>query len=92
MAETDTIEVALPDKQIAAIEAAVESGEYGSASDIVREAVRDWQLKRGLSGDDAERLGRLWDEGIASGPAGEVDFPVLRDEVRRRIEPAGKAR
>jgi antitoxin ParD1/3/4 len=92
MAETDTIEVALPDKQIAAIEAVVESGEYGSASDIVREAVRDWQLKRALSGDEAERLGRLWDEGIASGPAGEVDFRELRNEVRRRIESAGKTR
>jgi antitoxin ParD1/3/4 len=85
MAETDTIAVALPDKQIAAIEAAVRSGEYGSASDIVSEAVRDWQLKRALGGDDAERLGRLWDEGIASGPAGEVDFPELRSEVRRRL-------
>jgi uncharacterized protein (DUF433 family) len=53
--------------------------------DIVGEAVRDWQLKRTLVGDDAERLGRLWDEGIASGSAGEVDFPELRSEIRRRL-------
>ena len=37
------------------------SGEYGSSSEVIGEALRDWQAKR--------RLAHLWDEGIGSGSA-----------------------
>jgi len=42
------------------------------------------QLK--LNDTDIERLRRLWDAGIASGSAGDVDFPALRAEARKRLE------
>lgn len=39
-----------------------------------------------LNDTDIERLRSLWDAGIASGSAGDVDFPALRAEARKRLE------
>jgi uncharacterized protein YoaH (UPF0181 family) len=62
---------------------------YGT-SEIVREAVRDWQLKRELRQEDLRRLRQLWDQGIASGTAGELSMRDLRQEARDRLEGAKK--
>ncbi|KPF95713.1 CopG family transcriptional regulator [Rhodopseudomonas sp. AAP120] len=86
MANVEKVSVALTGEQVAALKAAVESGEYATTSEIVREAIRDWQLKRDLRQEDVRRLRQLWDEGIASGSAGEVDLPALRAEARARAK------
>jgi antitoxin ParD1/3/4 len=57
----------------------------------VREAVRDWQLKRELRQEDIKRLRQMWDAGIASGSAGEVDMKELRREARERLRGTGNA-
>jgi Arc/MetJ-type ribon-helix-helix transcriptional regulator len=41
----------------------VDAGEYATTSKILREAVRDWQLKRELRQEDIKRLRQMWDEG-----------------------------
>ena len=64
------------------------AGEYATASEIVREAVRDWQAKRELRHDDIRRLRQRWDEGKASGPPEPVDFDALRKEARRKLTEA----
>ena len=69
MADIQKVSIALTGGQLAALKAAVEAGEYATTSEVVREAVRDWQLKRELRQEDIKRLRRLWDEGKASGPA-----------------------
>jgi antitoxin ParD1/3/4 len=66
--------IALTGEQIAALKAAVETGEYATTSEIVREAIRDWQIKRELRRQDIKRLQQLWDEGKASGPAKPFDI------------------
>jgi antitoxin ParD1/3/4 len=91
MANVEKVSVALTGEQIAALKAAVDAGEYATTSEIVREAVRDWQLKRELRQEDIRRLRQLWDEGIASGSAGELDMKALRDDARRRLEGAKKS-
>jgi len=47
----------------------VETGEYATTSEIVREAIRDWQFKRELRQEDLSRLRQMWDQGNASGSA-----------------------
>jgi antitoxin ParD1/3/4 len=47
----------------------VETGEYATTSEIVREAIRDWQFKRELRQEDLSRLRQMWDQGKASGSA-----------------------
>ncbi len=69
MADIQKVSIALTGGQLAALKAAVEAGEYATTSEVVREAVRDWQFKRELRLEDIKRLRRLWDEGKASGPA-----------------------
>jgi antitoxin ParD1/3/4 len=88
MADIQKVSVALTGEQLAQLKAAVESGEYATTSEIVREAIRDWQAKRALRQAEIERLGRLWDEGKASGPAMPLDFAEVKREVRRRVTAA----
>jgi antitoxin ParD1/3/4 len=84
----EKVSVALTTQQAAALRAAVESGEYATTSEIVREALRDWQAKRELRREDIHRLQELWDEGKASGKASPLDFNELRNEARRRLKKA----
>ena len=73
MPDVQKVSVALTGEQLAALRAAVETGDYATTSEIVREAVRDWQFKRGLRQEDIRRLRQLWQEGKASGPAEPFD-------------------
>jgi antitoxin ParD1/3/4 len=91
MATVEKVSVALTNEQISALKAAVEAGEYATTSEIVREAVRDWQLKRALRQEDIRRLQQMWDAGIAGGSAGELDMKKLRGEAADRLKGAKKA-
>ena len=91
MRDIQKISVALTGEQLATLKAAVETGEYATTSEIIREAIRDWQFKRELRQEDIKRLRHLWDEGKASGPAGPLDFEELRREAQRRLADAKKA-
>jgi antitoxin ParD1/3/4 len=88
MARIEKVSVALTGEQVTALKAAVEAGEYATTSEIVREAVRDWQLKRELREQDIKLLRKMWDAGIASGSAGELDMKKLRREARARLKRA----
>ena len=48
LADIQKVSVALTGEQLAVLKAAVEAGEYATTSEIVREALRDWQFKRDL--------------------------------------------
>jgi len=92
MSNVEKVSVALTGEQVSALKAAVETGEYATTSEIVREAVRDWQLKRELRQYDIERLRDAWDKGLASGSAGELNMQELRKEARARLKGARKAK
>jgi antitoxin ParD1/3/4 len=91
MANVEKISVALTAEQIAAMRSVVEAGEYATTSEVVREALRDWQLKRELQQEHVRQLRQLWQEGLASGPAGELDLKALRLEARQRLAASTKA-
>ncbi|MCO4052711.1 MAG: type II toxin-antitoxin system ParD family antitoxin [Bosea sp.] len=91
MANVEKVSIALTPEQLAALRAVVEAGEYATTSEVVREALRDWQLKRELQQDDIRRLRQLWQDGLASGSAGEFDMTALRLEARARLAGATKA-
>ncbi len=85
MAQVEKVSIALTTAQVASLKSAVEAGEYATTSEIVREALRDWELKRELRQDEINRLRQAWDKGIASGPGRELDFEAVRAEGRRRL-------
>lgn len=88
MPNIEKVSVALTGEQISAIRAAVDSGEYATTSEVIREAIRDWQAKRELRQEEMNRLRKLWDEGIASGDAGPLDMDDLRREACARLDAA----
>ncbi|CDX18236.1 Putative addiction module antidote protein, CopG/Arc/MetJ family (fragment) [Mesorhizobium sp. ORS 3324] len=73
MANVEKMSVAVTTQQAAVMREAVETGEYATTSEIVREAMRDWLTKRELRQEDVRRLLRLWDEGKASGKPQPLD-------------------
>ena len=85
MPDVQKVSIALTGEQLVALKAAVETGEYATTSEIVREAIRDWQFKRELRREDLNRLRQLWDQGKASGAATPVDFGPARQEARQRL-------
>ena len=91
MSNVEKISIALTTEQFGAIRAAVDGGEYATTSEAVRDAVRDWQIKREYRQNDIERLRRAWDEGLASGLATPLDWNDLRAEARDRLDDARKA-
>ncbi len=61
----------------------MESGEYASSSEVIREALRDWKQKRLLQLENIDEL-RRWQEGIDSGAGRYVDMEAIKQEARRR--------
>ena len=85
MSTIEKLSVAVTGEQASSIRAVIASGEYATTSEVIREALRDWQTKRSLRQDDIERIRTLWDADIASGSAGAVDFDELRHEAKSRL-------
>jgi antitoxin ParD1/3/4 len=90
MADIQKVSIVLTSQHINLLKATVEAGEYATASEIVDEALRDWQLKRQLRQENLKRLQELWDEGLASGPAKPLDFDELRCMARQRLDTVKK--
>jgi antitoxin ParD1/3/4 len=86
MANIQKVSIALTSEQLAVLRQAVAAGEYATTSEIVREAVRDWQLKRELREEDVRRLRQLWDDGKASGKPKPFDIErtIAAAEIRHK--------
>ncbi len=75
MAEIERLTITLPTDMAAAVKSAVTDGDYASASEVVREAIRDWRMKRVLKLQELAALKADIDKGLADIAAGRVkDF------------------
>lgn len=90
MPNVEKVSVAVTTRQAALLRDVVKTGAYATTSEIVREAVRDWEAKWEARQVDAKRLRKLWDEGKASGDPVPADFDKLRDEARQELSAALK--
>jgi antitoxin ParD1/3/4 len=86
MAEIERLSIALPTPMADAVRRAVDAGEYASASEVVRDALRLWEWRRQLRERDLEVLRQRWDEGKHSGRAGRLDVGRIIAEERDRLE------
>lgn len=80
--------ISLPSELSSMIDKAVEGGEFGNASEVVREALRQWKERRELHGYAVEELRGLWEEGVNSGPAAAFTAETVasvKDQARRRL-------
>ena len=85
MAEIERLTITLPSDMAAAIKGAVNGGDYASTSEVVREAVRDWKMKRALQLQEFAALKAEIDKGLADVAEGRVqDFDADRIIERGR--------
>lgn len=85
MAKVKRISLALTADMVSIVRQAVASGDYASASEVVRDALREWEQRRAVDRGVAEQLCRLWDEGVTSGPAEPLDMAAIKREARARL-------
>ena len=78
MSTVEKISIALPIEMVATLRSVVESGEYASASEVIREALRNWKLKRKIEALELDELRQLVKEGIESGPSIEAELLFSR--------------
>ena len=85
MAEIERLTITLPSDMAAVVKGAVERGDYASNSEVVREALRDWKMKRALQLQELAALKAEIDRGLADVAAGRVqDFDADRIVERGR--------
>ncbi len=83
MSKLERITVTMPEEMVAKMRAAVESGEYATTSEIVREALRDWNEYQERRHAKLEKLRALIAEGEQSETLdGEVTLAELRAKYR----------
>ena len=79
MSKLERITVTMPEEMVAKLRAAVESGEYATTSEIVREALRDWSDYQERREAKLQRLRALIREGEESETLdGELVLAELR--------------
>ena len=90
MANVEKLSIALTPEMVAVVRQCVESGEYASSSELIREALRDWKTKRTLQQSELQELRHLWQDGIDSGPAQFADINAIKMEARKRLASSAK--
>jgi antitoxin ParD1/3/4 len=83
MATVEKITIALTKEIADNVRKAVTAGEYASTSEVIREALRDWQLKRATREEQINEVRRLWQDGIESGSAGPLNMAAIKREARK---------
>jgi antitoxin ParD1/3/4 len=79
VAEIERLTITLPSEMAVVIRGAVEGGDYASSSEVVREALRDWKMKRALQLRELAALKADIDKGLADLAEGRVqDFNADR--------------
>ena len=95
MSTVEKISIALPPEMVAVVRSAVDTGEYASSSEVVRDALRDWTQKRSLRQQGIEELRQVWQQAIKDKTPGEPADDVL-DRLERKYQAMadaqGKAR
>lgn len=85
MVGIEKISIALSADLLSSVKEAVSSGRYASSSEVVREALREWQIRQPLREAEIERLKEAWKEGIQSGTPRTLDFEEVKRRGRERL-------
>ena len=92
MAEIERMTITLPSDMAAVVKSAVEGGDYASSSEVMREALRDWKMKRMLQLQELAALKADIDQGLADVAEGRVtEFDAARIIERGRKLLAGRS-
>jgi antitoxin ParD1/3/4 len=90
MSKVEKLSIALTTELAEAVRVAVETGDYASSSEVIREAVRDWTEKRDRRTAQIAYLRAAIEEGLASGEP--VEREPLEDFLARNHAQLAKLR
>lgn len=85
MPSVEKISIALPPEMVAQVRQAVETGEYASSSEVIRDALRDWTHKRQLQRNGIAELRQLWQQARADKSPGLPADKIL-DQLERKYQ------
>lgn len=85
MSKIERVTVALPTPMADRMRSAVESGEYATTSEVVRDALRLWESRRELREREIAALKQAWDEGRASGKPVPLDMDETIGKAKTRF-------
>jgi antitoxin ParD1/3/4 len=86
MANIERLTITLPADMAALVKGAVAGGDYASTSEVVREALRDWEIKAEIRRRKLEALRRDVGEGLKDleeGRLADPDIDGIMAEGRR---------
>lgn len=83
MSNIERLTIALPKELAETVRTAVSSGDYASSSEVMRDALRDWKLKRRAQQDDIEAVRIAVEKGLEDLRAGRMK-PA--EDVLARLE------
>lgn len=86
MSTVRKVSIALPEDLVDMVHSAVDKGGYASASEVVREALRDWRDRQQQKAAALAELRQLVRQGLNSGPGRFDSMDDIRAEARRRLE------
>jgi antitoxin ParD1/3/4 len=82
MGKLERVTVTLPEEMVARLRAAVDSGEYATTSEVVREALRDWNAEQVGNLHSVHELRAMIEE-AQQGP--DVDGEEFMASLRERV-------
>ncbi len=93
MTEIERLTITLSGEMAALVRGAVDGGNYASGSEVVREALRDWETKRALQLHELNALKADIDHGLADLAEGRLrEFDAARIIEHGRMLSAGRSR
>ncbi len=90
MAKVEKLSIGLPTDMATVVRKAVETGDYASSSEVIREALREWKARRAARSEAVSELRRLWEEGIDSGRSAALDTAAIKKRGRQRLQSSRK--
>jgi antitoxin ParD1/3/4 len=85
MSTIERMTITMPADMAAIAKAAVDSGDYASTSEVVRDALREWKMRRAIQVQEIAALKSDIDKGLADVAAGRVnDFDTKKIVERGR--------
>src|ERR1700728_1718158 len=83
MADIERLTITLPAEMAQLVKGAVDDGDYASSSEVIREALRDWKMKRQLRLSQLAELKADIDRGVADVAEGRLCKFVAKHIIAR---------
>jgi antitoxin ParD1/3/4 len=85
MGKVEKISIALTDEMFTSVKDAVASGDYASSSEVIRDALRAWKVRRSREAVAIQELRQLIAEADSSGFEPYQDMQDIKTVGRRRL-------